>query len=152
VIYRDQRPDHNETVQWWLCEWVSRPVWHGYWVFMENEWQPKLLTIASPDGSTPLKELTFGLHSVSDRWHWHFVCEWSHILVDVNAKDVMLSLWYYGHIPVVVVVVLSPVDSEYIRTWCRCAVSELSVTQNSRAPSVEKTYDDVICGQKYTAP
>jgi hypothetical protein len=71
-------------------------------------------------------------------------------LVDVNAKDVMLSLWYYGHIPVVVVV--SPIDSEYIRTWCRCAVSELSVTQNSRAPSVDKTYDDVICGQKCTAP
>jgi hypothetical protein len=49
------------------------------------------------------------------------------------------------------IVVVSPVDSEYIRTWYRCAVRELSVTQNSRAPSVQKTCDDVICGQKYTA-
>ena len=60
----------------------------------------------------------------------------------------MLSLWYYGHIAVVVVVVVSPVDSEYIRTWYPCAVRELSMTQNSRVPSVEKTCDDVICGQK----
>jgi hypothetical protein len=69
----------------------------------------------------------------------------------------MLSPWYYGHILTVIVVVVvvvvvvvevvSPVDSEYIRTWYRSAVRELSMTQNSRAPSVEKTCDDVICGQ-----
>jgi len=76
------------------------------------------------------------------------------MLVCVNARNVMLSLTYYGHIPVVivvvvvVVVVVSTLDSEYVRTVYRCAVRELSVTQNSRAPSVEKTCDDVICGQK----
>ena len=45
----------------------------------------------------------------------------------------MLSLWYYGHVAVVVVVgvvvvvVASPVDSEYIRTHCSSSSSsELS--------------------------
>ena len=36
---------------------------------------------------------------------------------------------------------------KYIRTWYLCAVREVSVKQNSTAPTAEKTRDDIICGQ-----
>lgn len=77
-----------------------------------------------------------------------FVSEVTYLLM--LAREYSVKPVYYGRIQVLVVlVVVSSEDSKYIRTWCCLrAVRELSVAQHSRAPSVEKTCDDVICGQK----